>query len=1422
MQMNGDSITTQPAVYWLNNPFDLNDVDHYGIDQPQTIRQWLDSNGGDTRLNYLPTVCVMGGKELLRAEYDQPIDGPVCFVTLPTGGDSGSNPLAAIAMIMVAVYAPVLAGKMGATFATTVKGVTTLTTAGQIASGVIMLGGAMLINMVFPPPGLPNSASPSAGSPTYSLGAQGNAARLGAPIPVNYGKMRIYPDFAAQPYSEYESNEQYLYQLFCIGQGQNQLSDLRLEDTPIENFAEVTTEIIPPLGKVTLFHTAVVTAPEAGGQDMTDPITLGPYVLNAVETEVSRIAVDVVFPGGLMGVDEDDGDEYSVAVHLNITAETIDDDGNPTGGGVTIFNSSISDCTRTAIRRTLAADVAPGRYRVTVSRTTGKGPDHEVRNCSLGAVKGYLVDDNEYGDVTLLAMRVRASANLSDSAARMVNVLTERLIPVWSPEGWSQPRLTRNPAWAFADAVRSRYGGDFADSELDLEGLLYLAGLFDSRGDRFDGRFDTEQSLWDGLGKIGQVCRSGPVRQGNLIRLIRDQHIEAPAQVFGMANMTDFSVDYVMHDDRTADAVKITYWDETRDYSETTITCQLPDDTADNPQEVTLFGCTGYEQAWREGMYLAASNRERRQMVSWTTGLEGHIPTFGDLVIINHDLMGAGHQFGGIVEAVDGAVLTLSSDIEADGEHWYCILRDRYGEPSAPLPIEVVAPNRVRVLDTLPYIETDTSREPTHYLIGQGAKVSWPVKVTAINPEADNKITIAGCIESEFVHTVDQGVLPPPPPEIKPPPPGLVINNLLATQGGTVHAPVLFLSWDIAKGADRYLIEYSTDGRETWQPAGTGQSFINQHEFAAEVGLMTCRVAAVGAIRGEWADISLNAGGDFDTPGKVQPVLVEPFTGDALKVRWDKQPAAARYVLRVISRGTGVRSVYLERNITEYHYFYTDAQQDAAGRTLTIKVAAENGNGVLGDYGELTATNPPPAVPDNVEVTGLLNTIMVQCTQPADTDLRELRVYGEQRSGFTPSPANLLATSQNALLSVTVPTDTQWWVRLAWVDQWGATDLNFSGEFEAEASQILETVIGPDSIETPMLKANAVVADKIAANAVTVEKLAANVADFIVANIGDGNITNAMIGNFIQSNNYQEGVSGWHISKLGFAEFQDVTVRGKIVGSIIEGSFIVEGSTQWYTATEADTGIEPRYFTYATPIQYSKTITMNLNYSVSSIVEVNRPPTFNTSFYEPDFPVLPADYTGDGTEDIKPADSTESVTIYSGLNRLKLFDSRLSLDCSGTLPYNRIHYQQESEDVQGWFYLKVKQIQIQLEITQGTSTRYTGLSDWISIGGTDTSTTLLFNNAELSINTTGSSFDWSYNNGGVINRVYVPTGLTVSGQFGLSYLSGNEPIEVRITLNHIRSSGHDYSKIGDIRRIKGQSGYTGTLTAMPHIFNLER
>lgn len=44
--------------------------------------------------------------------------------------------------------------------------------------------------------------------------------------------------------------------------------------------------------------------------------------------------------------------------------------------------------------------------------------------------------------------------------------------------------------------------------------------------------------------------------------------------------------------------------------------------------------------------------------------------------------------------------------------------------------------------------------------------------------------------------------------------------------------------------------------------------------------------------------------------------------------------------------------------------------------------------------------------------------------------------------------------------------------------------------------------------------------------------------------IQDGSIDNAKIGNYIQSNNYAEGSTGWAINKNGAAQFNQVTVRG--------------------------------------------------------------------------------------------------------------------------------------------------------------------------------------------------------------------------------------------------------------------------------------
>ena len=207
------------------------------------------------------------------------------FHVLPRG-----RALQAILSIALLAFVPGLVAGWGGLFATTsVLGVTSLTMFGNVAVAAIGLAGTALISALVPQPHGQGALSIPAASPTYSLQAQGNSARLEQPVPVQYGRMLFSPDFAAQPYTEFAGNEQYLYQLLCIGVGEFQVDEIRIEDTPITAFPEVTTEIVAPGGQVTLFPTAVISSVEVAGQDMPG-VKLGTWARTTTTVTVTETA----------------------------------------------------------------------------------------------------------------------------------------------------------------------------------------------------------------------------------------------------------------------------------------------------------------------------------------------------------------------------------------------------------------------------------------------------------------------------------------------------------------------------------------------------------------------------------------------------------------------------------------------------------------------------------------------------------------------------------------------------------------------------------------------------------------------------------------------------------------------------------------------------------------------------------------------------------------------------------------------------------------------------------------------------------------------------------------------------------------------------------------------------------------------------
>ena len=173
-----------------------------------------------------PYICVVNEKPISRAHWGSYIvktSDTVVFLAFPQGGgDGGSNPIKTIALIAVAAFA--------FTTGTWLLGMGATPFVQGAVSGLIMAGGSYLVNVAFPPekPEFDiQSGTTRAGTSlsTYNINDRGNNSALNNIIPVQYGRLKRYPQYAMQSWSQFENNEQYAYLLFCHGQGEYEFED---------------------------------------------------------------------------------------------------------------------------------------------------------------------------------------------------------------------------------------------------------------------------------------------------------------------------------------------------------------------------------------------------------------------------------------------------------------------------------------------------------------------------------------------------------------------------------------------------------------------------------------------------------------------------------------------------------------------------------------------------------------------------------------------------------------------------------------------------------------------------------------------------------------------------------------------------------------------------------------------------------------------------------------------------------------------------------------------------------------------------------------------------------------------------------------------------------------------------------------------
>ncbi|MCM8530664.1 MAG: phage tail protein [Lentisphaeraceae bacterium] len=733
-------------VIFFDDCFELRESRRGRIQEGHSIRDYLDQQSIIEFQN--PTLCLVNESVILRKDWKvleiQDSD-VVVFLRLPAGGGGGGGNklLRSVMMIVVAVAAFYTGGLAAGLYSGTSALIGGAIQVG--VSAVVSIAGGALVNSFLPPP-KPKLQSASSSedresSPTYSITSSGNKARLGDSIPEIYGRHKVFMDLASMPYTRYENNEQYLFQYHVIGRGEYDIENIFIGDTDLTSFEEAEIEHLEPGQAITLFDPHVVTALEVGSLELPNTNIRGPFTVNQAKSEITKLEFDTFFPKGIY-YSNDTGGLDDVSITYKFESRKIDDLGIALGDWVTLDTITKTAATTTPQRLSYSYTVPSGRYEVRFQRTSSKNTSFRYGNdITIQSVKGYLVGKNSYSDMTLLAVKIRATSNLNQNSSRKINAIVKRKLPIWNGTTWDDPAYTNNPAWIIADMIQRVDKGSY--DSLDLEDLLSEAESLTNDGVTYNAVFDSPVSTREALNQVAKVARGVVIEVGGKFKIVRDTPTLVPLAMFTPNNIKKgtLTIDYAMPTEDTANTVELSYFDdELWNFREVEYTS--PNTTKGQTAKVKMIGITNSDEAEKMAEYLALANVYRRKSMTFETGLEGIIPSYGDLISVTDDFIA--DSITGEVVGYNGGVLTLSESLpSSDASDWLLMLRNRNGSNSQNFEF-TIGPELNQITLTsgsfTPYV--DGSEERTLFELNQFKEWGVTAKVIAVRPKGGESVEI--------------------------------------------------------------------------------------------------------------------------------------------------------------------------------------------------------------------------------------------------------------------------------------------------------------------------------------------------------------------------------------------------------------------------------------------------------------------------------------------------------------------------------------------------------------------------------------------------------------------------------------------------------------------------------------------------------
>lgn len=314
----------------------------------------------------VPTLALVGATPAVRelGDYDFPLSGcHIQFRQLAAGGGGGGGSNTMQIVMQVAIIALAAAATWYIGGSGTYLGITALefgSLAGAMAGTAVMVLGTLLMGALFNQAALPQgqigASNAAQASPTYSINASGNTARLYQQEPEVFGRMKVIPDYAAKTWTYFENNEQIAYFVYALGRGRYEVESLQFGETTFwknGHFTDVS-GYVDETGPSYSVNTNQELAAGAGYG--------APICAVANDSQARTIIATFSFPAGLAAYQC--GAESSHSATVRVQAREIDNQGNPLSDWADKGATTWTEATTEPFSRQVVLKLSWGRWEV--------------------------------------------------------------------------------------------------------------------------------------------------------------------------------------------------------------------------------------------------------------------------------------------------------------------------------------------------------------------------------------------------------------------------------------------------------------------------------------------------------------------------------------------------------------------------------------------------------------------------------------------------------------------------------------------------------------------------------------------------------------------------------------------------------------------------------------------------------------------------------------------------------------------------------------------------------------------------------------------------------------------------------------------------------------------------------------------------